>query len=72
MLLYVVDNFNFENANIHKNKLNPLKDNDGDRLKNLADVLPNYYGEVTESEYRYLLDKWSKQTLKIVEEIIFF
>jgi len=44
-----------------------LENEDGDSLDNFADPLPNYYGEVTEVEYKYLLDKWSKQSLGIVE-----
>lgn len=70
MLVHYVDNGDFNNSNVPEDKLDPLEDEDKDTLDNLADPLPNYYGEVTEGEYKYLLDKWSKQTLEIVEQII--
>lgn len=71
MLAHYVDNGDFNNSNVPEGKLAPLGNEDGDSLDNFADPLPNYYGEVTKSEYKYLLDKWSKQTIKIIEEIIY-
>lgn len=70
MLIHYVNNGDFNNSKVPADKLAPLENEDGDTLDNLADPLPNYYGEVTETEYKYLLDKWSKQSIKIVEQII--